>query len=266
MLSTRAVRIVPRVAPLWHPQFIARIKITSSIHIRSAAFDVVLALWTGLFAVGIPWFSLTGAPERAIRSVTRLWAGGILAILRVMVGLKHTESGVRNDTPCLIVSNHQSTWETLAFLVMAPDVAIVAKKELLNIPVLGWYLRRSPMIIIDRASGAKSFSLMLEQSRAALSEGRSILIFPEGSRKGPEEPVKFKRGAGLLYKHLGVPALPVALNSGCFWSTAGSGPKSPGTITVSYLPIIPPGLAEAEFTSMTEGMLEAERSRISVAA
>jgi 1-acyl-sn-glycerol-3-phosphate acyltransferase len=166
----------------------------------------------------------------------------------------------------LIISNHQSTWETLAFLVMAPDVAIVAKKELLNIPVLGWYLRRSPMIIIDRASGAKSFSIMLEQSRKALSQGRSVLIFPEGSRKGPGEPVKFKRGAGLLYKHLGAPALPVALNSGCFWSTAGSGPKSPGTIAVSYLPIIPPGLTEAEFTRTTESMLEAERSRISLAA
>ena len=182
-----------------------------------------------------------------------------------MVGLGHTENGLRSETPCLIISNHQSTWETLAFLVMAPDVAIIAKKELLSIPILGWYLRRSPMIIIDRASGTKSFSKMLEQSRQALSQGRSILIFPEGSRRGPTEPVKFKRGAGLLYKHLGVPALPVALNSGCFWSTAGSGPKSPGTITVSYLPIVAPGLTEAQFTAMTENMLEAERSRLSMA-
>lgn len=209
---------------------------------------------------------MIGGREKAIRSATRFWARGILGSLRVVVGLQHTERGRRSETPCLIISNHQSTWETLAFLVMVPDVAIVAKKELLNIPVLGWYLRRSPMIIIDRASGTKSFSKMLEQSRQALAQGRSILIFPEGSRRGPTEPVKFKRGAGLLYKHLGVPALPVALNSGCFWSTAGSGPKSPGTITVSYLPIIAPGLSEAEFTAMTESMLEAERSRISIAA
>jgi 1-acyl-sn-glycerol-3-phosphate acyltransferase len=226
----------------------------------------VLAVWTCLFAVGIPWFAVVGGSETTIRSVTRLWARGLLVSLRVVVGLKHAESGLRSETPCLIISNHQSTWETLAFLVMAPDVAIIAKKELLSIPVLGWYLRRSPMIIIDRTSGAKSFSIMLEQSRQALSSGRSILIFPEGSRKGPQEPVKFKRGAGLLYKHLAIPALPVALNSGCFWSTAGSGPKSPGTITVSFLPVIPPGLTEAQFTATTERMLEAERSRISTAA
>lgn len=252
--------------PFFTPLVIARDKIAITTHIRSAAFDIVLAVWTGLFAVGIPWFAIVGGSEKTIRSVTRLWARGILASLRVVVGLKHAENGSRCDTPCLIISNHQSTWETLAFLVMAPDVAIIAKKELLSIPVLGWYLRRSPMIIIDRASGAKSFSTMLEQSRQALSSGRSILIFPEGSRKGPREPVKFKRGAGLLYKHLAVPALPVALNSGCFWSTAGSGPKSPGTITVSFLPIIPPGLTEAEFTTTTERLLEAERSKISAAA
>lgn len=252
-----------RSAPLL---IIASYTITITTHIRSAAFDVVLAAWTCLFAVGIPWFAIVGGQEKAIRSVTRLWARGILASLRVVVGLRHTESGRRCETPCLIISNHQSTWETLAFLVMAPDVAIIAKQELLSIPILGWYLKRSPMIIIDRASGAKSFAKMLEQSREAISQGRSILIFPEGSRKGPLEPVKFKRGAGLLYKHLGVPALPVALNSGCFWSTAGSGPKAPGTIAVSYLPIIAPGLTEAEFTSTTERMLEAERTRISLAA
>src|SRR5690606_9965260 len=118
-------------------------------------FDVVLATWTCLFAVGIPWFAVVGGQEKTIRSATRLWARGILSSLRVVVGLGHTENGLRSETPCLIISNHQSTWETLAFLVMAPDVAIIAKKELLNIPVLGWYLRRSPMIIIDRASGTK---------------------------------------------------------------------------------------------------------------
>lgn len=245
---------------------IAREKITISTHIRSAAFDVLMAVWTCLFAVGIPWFSVVGGSEKTIRSVTRFWARGLLGSLRLVVGLKHTESGLRSETPGLIISNHQSTWETLAFLVMAPDIAIVAKKELLSIPILGWYLRRSPMIIIDRGSGAKSFSTMLEQSREALARGRSILIFPEGSRRGPREEVKFKRGAGLLYKHLAVPAFPVALNSGCFWSTAGSGPKLPGTIMVSFLPVIPPGLTESEFTRTAEGMLEAERSRIATAA
>lgn len=223
----------------------------------------MLAIWTSFFAAGILWYSAAGAPEKSIRAATRLWARGVLATLRVVVGLEHAEIGSCSETPCLIISNHQSAWETLAFLVMVPDVAIIAKKELLSVPVLGWYLRRSPMIIIDRASGAKSFSIMLAESRRALSNGRSVLIFPEGSRKPPDEPVKFKRGAGLLYAHLGVPALPVALNSGSYWSGLGAAPKSPGRITVSYLPVIQPGLTDTDFTKLAETMIEQERRRIS---
>lgn len=234
--------------------------------LRSTAFDLALLIWTMLFSIGILWFSVFGITEPTIRRVTRIWARGLLLGLRWIVGLRHVELGQRIDAPCLIVSNHQSTWETLAFLVLFPDLAIVAKKELLRIPILGWYLRRSPMIIIDRESGRQSYSLMLAQSREALAQGRSVLIFPEGSRKGPQDPVKLKRGAGLLYAQLGVPALPVAHNSGEFWKAGRSGLKLPGEITVSLLPEIAPGLSESEFTKAAETALENERRRISAHA
>jgi 1-acyl-sn-glycerol-3-phosphate acyltransferase len=160
----------------------------------------------------------------------------------------------------LIVANHQSTWETLAALVLFPDVAIVAKQELLAVPVFGWFLRHSPMIVIDREAGAKALREMVEQSKAALSNGRSVLVFPEGSRQPISERVRFKRGAELLYSKLGVPVVPMALDSGRFWSPSAPFRRK-GTITVSFLEPIAPGLAGAEFTQRAETALEAERKK-----
>jgi 1-acyl-sn-glycerol-3-phosphate acyltransferase len=168
----------------------------------------------------------------------------------------------RPDEPCLIVANHQSTWETIATLALFPDVAIVAKRELLRIPVMGWYLRRSPMIVIDRDEGGKALREMTALSRAAMAEGRSVLIFPEGTRMPVDEPLRFKRGVELLYRTLGAPALPVALDSGRCWPKA-SHLKMPGTITLSILPPIPAGLSAAVFARRVEAAIEAEASALS---
>ena len=120
--------------------------------VRSISFDVLLAVWTGLFGLAVPVLVVGRASGRTVRKMTRWWARGVLLLLKHVVGLDHVEHGRENVPyqPCLLVCNHQSTWETIAFLVLMPDVAIVAKQELINIPVFAWYLRRSPMIIIDR--------------------------------------------------------------------------------------------------------------------
>jgi 1-acyl-sn-glycerol-3-phosphate acyltransferase len=228
--------------------------------IRSTLFDLLLALWTGLFVPILAILWLCGSPERGVRLASRLWAHGILISLKWLVGLTYAERGQHNipDGPCLIIANHQSTWETLAFLILFPDVAIVAKQELLTIPVFSWFLRKSPMILIDRESGSKAVRKMVEESRAALAQGRSVLIFPEGTRKSVSEPIEFKRGVELLYAKLDRPVLPVALNSGHFWGP-GRPYKRAGTISVSYLDPIPPGLAAREFLRKAEQLLEAER-------
>ena len=230
--------------------------------VRSKLFDVFLALWTGLFTPALAVLWLCGSPERSVRLASRLWARGVLLGLNWLVGLTYAEQGQHNipEEPCLIIANHQSTWETLAFLALFPDVAIVAKQELLTIPVFSWFLRKSPMILIDRESGSKAVRKMVDESRAALAGGRSVLIFPEGTRKGVSEPIAFKRGVELLYAKLDRVVLPVALNSGHFW-----GPDRPfkrsGIISVSYLDPIPPGLPGNEFTRRVEQLLEVERRR-----
>jgi len=95
--------------------------------------------WTALFLAPLVIFALTGTPTHPIRVATRVWARGILFGLRRIVGLDYVEKGQEHvpSEPCLIVANHQSAWETLAFLVLVPDVAIIAKSELLAIPVVG---------------------------------------------------------------------------------------------------------------------------------
>ncbi|MGH1571023.1 lysophospholipid acyltransferase family protein [Methylobacterium sp. P31] len=161
--------------------------------------------------------------------------------------------------PCLIVANHQSAWETLAFLVLVPDVAIIAKRELLAIPVVGWFLRRSPMIVIDRANGTQALRTMIDGCQEAVAAGRSVLIFPEGTRGEMADPVHFKRGVELLYGRLGLTVVPVAVNSGLFWP--GGATARPGTIVVSYLAAIAPGLPTAEFLRGTEKAIDRELDR-----
>ncbi|MEI4262175.1 lysophospholipid acyltransferase family protein [Roseovarius sp. D0-M9] len=231
--------------------------------LRSLAFDGLFALWTGSFALGIPFLWLVGRPAGAVRAFTRLWVRGVVFLLRFVVGLTYTERGRAHRQPeaGIIISNHESTWETLVYLVLFPDVAIVAKKELLRIPVLSWYLRHSPMIIIDRETGSAAFKMMLKQGRAALAEGRPLLLFPQGSRMLPGEPIRFRRGIELLYTQLGTPVLPVVVNSGDFWGAAHAF-KQPGTITVSYLEPVPPGLPAASFTQTVQTLLETERPKL----
>jgi 1-acyl-sn-glycerol-3-phosphate acyltransferase len=228
---------------------------------RSLLFAAYWAAWTALFLAPLAVFALAGAPARPVRGATRLWARGILAGLHRIVGLRYVEEGREHlpAEPCLIVANHQSTWETLAFLVLVPDVAIVAKRELLAIPVVGWFLRRSPMIVIDRANGAQALRTMIDEGRAAVAAGRSVLIFPEGTRGPIDDPLRFKRGVEILYGRLGLPVVPVAVNSGLFWP--GGAATRAGTVVVSYLAALAPGLPVAEFLRGTEGAIDRELDR-----
>ncbi|WP_375457120.1 lysophospholipid acyltransferase family protein [uncultured Methylobacterium sp.] len=228
---------------------------------RSILFNAYWAAWTALFLAPLAVLAASGSPVRPIRAATRLWARGILFGLAQICGLRYVEEGRERipAEPCLIVANHQSAWETLAFLILVPDVAIIAKRELVAIPVVGWFLRRSPMIIIDRANGTQALRTMIDESRAAVADGRSVLIFPEGTRGTMAEPLQFKRGVELLYGRLGLPVLPVAVNSGLYWPTGSS--TRAGTVTVSYLAALAPGLPAAEFMRGTEGAIDRELDR-----
>ena len=229
--------------------------------LRSTVFFILLVLWTLLLAATIPYYALRRDPP-ATRRFSRVWAGGVLALLRLVgVSCRTIGEGNRPDGPALYVANHQSTFETIAAARLVPDVAIVLKEELYRIPVFGWFLRHSPMIAIDRAGGASAMKKMFREGREASAEGRNLLIFPEGTRRAVDERGELQRGVVLLYKALGLPVVPMVHNAGLFWPARSFAIK-PGEITVSFLPPIPPGLPEREFMERLNEALFSERDRL----
>ena len=168
--------------------------------------------------------------------------------MRTIVGTKIEVRGRENipQGPCLVASKHQSAWETFALIPIFRDPALLMKRELFFIPFHGWFSRKFEMIPVDRDKGPSALRRMLREAKKRIDDGREIIIFPEGTRRPPGAPPDYKTGIMLLYDALGVPCLPVALNSGLFWPRR-SVIRRPGTIVVEILPPIPPGLPREEF-------------------
>lgn len=210
------------------------------IGLRSLAFNVALYLYTAAVSIlGVP--VLLG-PRRAAARFGAAWAAGALHLLRWTVGLSHEVRGRENlpAGPAIIAMKHQSAWDTFAVTVVFADPAIVLKKELLLIPFYGWYLWKAGMIGIDRAAGSAALKGLLAAGRGAVSAGRPIVIFPEGTRTPVGARVPFLPGVAALYRDLALPLVPVAVNSGVFWGRR-SFAKHPGRIIVEILPPIAPG-------------------------
>lgn len=222
---------------------------------RTLAFTALFYGWTIL--VGIVVLPLLAAPRRWLLAYRRLWISASLALLRATVGITHQVRGAATvpDGPVIFAVKHQSAWDTLAVNLLVPDPAIVLKRELLNIPAFGWCLRRLGHISVDRAGGAGALRRMVAQARERVAEGRPIVIFPEGTRTAPATRRRYHPGVAALYGALGLPVVPVALNSGLFWPRRSLHLR-PGIITVEFLPAIAPGLTRQQFMRELETSIE----------
>ena len=230
--------------------------------IRSAVYVVYLYLTMTLVGLiylpAVILFDRKGAAAAA-----HLWAHLALCGVRLICGTSYEIRGRENlpKSGALIASKHQAMWETLFFMDLFPDPAIVLKKELLALPVYGWYARKLEMISVDREQGASAIRELGRQGSKALSEGRTLVIFPEGTRQEPGAPPDYKPGIALLYRQLGLPCVPTALNSGLFW--AGHGIlRRPGKIIIEFLPVIPPGLDRNAFMRELETRIETASARL----
>ena len=228
---------------------------------RSLLFNVLFFVTTTLFVViGSP---LLLTPRSWAMAALKVHARFELFLLRVIVGTKIEVRGRENipEGACLVASKHQSAWETFALIPIFRDPALLMKRELFWIPVHGWFSYKFQMIPVDRDKGPAALRRMLREARKRIDDGREIIIFPEGTRRPPGAPPDYKTGIVLLYDALGVPCLPVALNSGLFWPRR-SVLRRPGTIVVEILPPIPPGLPKAEFLRRLETVIEGASSRL----
>ena len=232
---------------------------------RSLLFNVLFYVTTTLFVViGSP---LLFAPRGWAMAALKVHARFELWLLRAIVGTTIEVRGRGNipQGPCLVASKHQSAWETFALIPIFRDPALLMKRELFFIPFHGWFSRKFEMIPVDRDKGPAALRRMLHEARKRIDDGREIIIFPEGTRRPPGAPPDYKTGIVLLYNALGVPCLPVALNSGLFWPRR-SVIRRPGTIVVEILPPIPPGLPREEFLRRLQEAIEGASSRLLVEA
>jgi len=229
--------------------------------LRSLLFNVGCYVGTAIIAiVGLP---LLLAPRRWVVAWSHFWIRFCLGWLRVACRLTHRVSGLENlpSSPVIIACKHQSSWETLAFALLFPNAAIILKRELLFIPVVGWAMARAGHIGVERGDGAAALRGLVRQAKTALGEGRSILIYPEGTRTPVGSQPPYQVGTAALYRQLGVPVVPVALNSGVFWGRRKF-IKWPGVIDVEVLQAIPPGLDRKTFMATLRERIEGATARL----
>jgi len=224
---------------------------------RSALF---LVWFVGLTAVmGILSLPLLALPRRLTVKMARQWAKATLWGLKVFCGVHMRVVGKAPQGAVLVASKHMSMWDTLALYIVLDDPGIVLKRELLRIPIYGWYLWKAAAIAIDRGAGAEALRRMSQAATGVLQEGRAVLIFPEGTRKKPGAVPDYKPGVAGLYTILKAPCVPAALNSGLYWRGFT---KEPGTITLEFLEPIQPGLKRGDFMSLLEARIEKATGRL----
>ena len=229
--------------------------------IRSVAFNVLfyLNLLVQLIAA-VPTFLM---PRWGIWGVVTFWARSNIWLLRTVCGLHVEFRGLDRipPGPLLVASKHQSSWETFALWPLLSDPAFIMKRELMWLPLFGWFARKAAMIPVDRSRGSQALADMNARARAELARNRQIVIFPEGTRRPPGAEPRYKYGVAHLYAETGVPCLPIALNSGLFWPRR-SFRRYPGTIRVEVLDPIPPGLDKQVFFERLQREIETATARL----
>src|SRR4051812_1337097 len=210
--------------------------------------------------VALPCFLM---PYWVIVDFAKVWTRTNLWLLKVICGLRVEFSGLEKipSGPLLVAAKHQSFWETFALLPLFRQPTFIVKRELMWIPLFGWFMRKGRMIPVDRGNRRTALTRMTRRARAELALDRQIVIFPEGTRRAPRAPPHYKSGIAHLYAETGAPCLPVALNSGLFWGRR-SFKRLPGTVRVEILDPIPPGLDKQSFLHRLEHDIETATARL----
>jgi 1-acyl-sn-glycerol-3-phosphate acyltransferase len=224
--------------------------------IRSLLYQIFFLPWTlGLCLLYLPLLVL--ADRRTIQHAARFWLEGALWLQKIVLGLSFEVRGEEHlmKSGAILAPKHQSAWETMVFHRLVGDPAFVLKKELLSLPLIGWYMRRTDQIAIDRSAGGSALKQMLDGGRHALEQGRALIIFPEGHRQPSGKGGRYHPGIFKLYEALGVPVVPIALNSGLFWGR-NSFLRHAGRITLQILPPIAPGLPREDFMHQLQEAIE----------
>ncbi len=207
------------------------------VFLRSLLFALSLAVLTPPYAVlSVLTFPL---PRLTRYRIISGWSRIVVVLTHVLLGIRYRVEGLENlpDRPAVILSKHQSAWETIAFQLILPPHVQVLKRELLWIPFFGWGLALMSPIAIDRSKGVTALKRLAEHGKVRLAQGFWILIYPEGTRMPPGKRGNYRSGGAWLAEKAGVPVVPVAHNAGLLWPR-NAFLKKPGLITVQIGPAI----------------------------
>ncbi len=231
------------------------------LFLRSAAYQIAFLVWTA--ALGVSGLPLLLGSRRAVMRFGTFWSRGVLVLLRVICGLDYELRGRERlpEGPAIVAMKHQSAWEAIAMTVLFGDVASIVKREIAWIPFYGWYTMKAGSIAIDRGAGARTLKRMVADAARIKAQGRKITIFPEGTRGAVGETRPYLPGVAALYQYLDLPLVPVAVNSGLFW-TRRSFLRRPGTVLVEILPAISPGLERHAMMERLRAEIESATARL----
>ena len=230
------------------------------ILIRSLLYFALMVLTVLLFGLIIAlfgWFLPGGFSDRVATS----WGRFNLWLQRMICGLRYRIQGAEHlpEGCCIVMSKHQSTWETIALRgLLRPAQSWVLKQELMRLPIFGLGLRFVKSIPIDRSAGRRAVVKIVEQGKARLDEDRYVVIFPEGTRTAPGQRKRYGIGGALLAERSGVAVVPIAHNAGVFWRRRGV-KKYPGEIQVAIgPPISSEGRKASEIIGLVEDWIEGQ--------
>jgi 1-acyl-sn-glycerol-3-phosphate acyltransferase len=215
------------------------------VALRSLLFNVVMLVSVLIYApLMLPTALL---PYSSRYRLISQWARFQMFLLRVLCRLDYRVEGLEHLPPgaAIILSKHQSAWETIAFQQIFPAQTWVLKRELMWIPLFGWALALTRPIAIDRGAGRKAVEAVVTQGRERLQSGIWVVVFPEGTRVAPGARKRYAMGGAILAAETGYPVVPVAHNAGSFWLRRGF-MKKPGTVRVVIGPTIDPRGRKAE--------------------
>ncbi len=233
---------------------------------RSVCFQLSLVITVLLFAPPIMLSLLVPVSSQArwrfSYGVARAWTQTTLLLLRYLCGIRHEVHGRAwlPERSAVVMTKHQSAWETLAQVITMPPQTWVLKRELLAVPFFGWALRALQPIPVDRGKqGRSGLQSVVETGTIRLNEGLWVVVFPEGTRVKPGNPKRYRAGGAHLAVNAGAPVVPVAHNAGSHW-LSGTVLKIPGTITMSIGPTIDPdGKSASEVLEAARAWIEQEQ-------
>jgi 1-acyl-sn-glycerol-3-phosphate acyltransferase len=221
--------------------------------------SLLLTAWIALsvLVVGILGVPFVLASRLGGAQVMTAWARVAAFGARWICGIKFEVRGLENlpAGPVMIASKHQSMLDTIAPTLFTRLPVYVLKQELLDLPIFGWYCRKAGLIAIDRSGHMSALKAMVAQAKERFEEGRPLIIFPEGTRQVIGAVPDYKPGVAAIYMLLGVPCVPLALNTGTSWPAKGF-MRYPGTVVFEFLPMIPPGLKRGPFMELLESQIE----------